>query len=515
MDVMALRRSIITGNHRLPFRERTVIGNPVSFRTNADKPLNELLIPFLPIQQGTGDPSIENERPIVGRTGLNVGRTGKNLLGGIALANAVVSSMPSATISTDLNRVNFDANATVDHAIVGTADDGKIYGFKFKENTQYTFVMTYDKNDGATRAPNLRVIYTDGTYCEFSYIADATTKEMTITTTQVGKTVKRFYKRNMSGTTHLYYNESGIFEGALTKQDFKEWVGTIYPITFPALGKNLFNPALAEPGYYTDKGAKHAQSGSNYEYRMTNYIPVDGIAKITVGYANLPSGATKWNSVCWYDENKNFLGRSAETSGTNLTVFSVVEGAKYLRANMRTFNNGVEYCFLAYGETAFEPFDNTIYGATLNAPTGVLTVDKLGVDLGAEEWTYNSQYSRFESTDHTDIKYTKARELQGICSCYPVISDGRAVDQVPDKSIYGGRKSTSASAPRKVYVVDSSFGSDASAFKTAMQGQIFVCELATPYEIQLDPITIQTLIVDNTIWSDTGEDMTATYLKRG
>lgn len=516
MDVIELRRNIITGNYRLPFRERTAIGNPVSFRTNANKPLNELLIPFLPIQQGTGDPSIENERPIVGRTELNVGRTRKNLLGGIALADAVVSSMPSATIYPDSKYVSFAANASVQHVINGYgSDDPLVYGFKFKENTRYTFILTYDKGTGTLTGSNVKVAYTDGTTANTPTISDPSTKETIVFVSAAGKTIRAFYKSNNSGTTHLYYDESGIFEGVLTAQDFEEWSGNIYPVIFPALGKNLFNPALAEPGYYTDKGAKHAQSGSNYEYRMTNYIPIEGIEKVTVGYANLPSGATKWNSVCWYDENKNFMERSASTSGTNLTVFTVPEGAKYVRANMRTYNNGVEYCFLSYGEEAFEPFDNTIYGATLNAPTGVLTVDKLGVDLGAEEWTYNSQYSRFESTDHTDIKYTKARELQGICSCYPVISDGRGIDQVPDKSIYGGRKSTSASAPRKLYVKDSSFGSDASAFKTAMQGQIFVCELATPYEIHLDHITVQTLIGDNTIWSDTGDDMTVKYLKRG
>lgn len=667
MDVMTLRRSIITGNHRLPFRERTVVGNPVLFKTNAEMPLRKCDVAFAPVQNFNGygypwpggkgknlinkygtdtdngyvnqkylgsdgslvtptghwdvleyvpvspsteytlsgllvtskdvcfceydsnkefvkstiysataitfttdastsyirvsketngqmqEPQLElgssftgyapyeNICPIQGWSGFNVCKTGANLLGGIALANAVVSSMPSATISTDLNRVNFAANATVDHAIVGTADDGKIYGFKFKENTQYTFVMTYDKNDGATRAPNLRVIYTDGTYCDFSYITDATTKEMTITTTEVGKTVKRFYKRNMSGTTHLYYNESGIFEGVLTAQDFEEWSGNIYPIIFPAIGKNLFNPALAEKGYYTDTGAKHAQSSSNYEYRMTNYIPIDGIEKVTVGYANLPSGATKWNSVCWYDENKNFMERSASTSGTNLTVFTVPEGAKYVRANMRTFNNGVEYCFLSYGEEAFEPFDNTEYGGTINIVTGILAIDRKVIIMDGV--TGNNQgkmfankgqstavdvyYSQLYCTDNNvaTIALTENNADLFICSHAPTLvwKDNIIVSSpyLVTFSVLYLSSGINRQQPRLVF--KKSLGVNTTAKVNAfLQEQYaagtpvtYTVPLANPIVYQLDPETITAIRGMNSVYSDANGNIEVTYLKRG
>lgn len=670
MDVMTLRRSIITGNHRLPFRERTVVGNPVSFKTNAEMPLRKCGVSFAPVQNfngysypwpggkgknllnkddavtgyilagGTGEPEVstkesaayvryipvtvggtytisctctstttwyirvhgydssnvwtgqidyittdstqaytltftipegtvsigvsfnvdfytnfqlelgstassyapyENICPIEGWSGFNVCKTGANLLGGIDLANAVVSSMPSAIISTDLNRVNFAANATVDHAIVGTADDGKIYGFKFKENTQYTFVMTYDKNDGATRAPNLRVIYTDGTYCDFSYITDATTKEMTITTTEVGKTVKRFYKRNMSGTTHLYYNESGIFEGVLTKQDFKEWVGTIYPIIFPAIGKNLFNPALAEKGYYTDTGAKHAQSSSNYEYRMTNYIPVDGIEKVTVGYANLPSGATKWNSVCWYNENKNFMERSASTSGTNLTVFTVPEGAKYVRANMRTYNNGVEYCFLSYGEEAFELFDNTEYSGTINIITGILTVDRQvivmdGVTAQNKGKSFANKGSNKEIDGYYAQLYCSANNVATIsltennadlfiCSHAPTLvwKENIIVGSpypVTFSSLYLS-SGTKRQQPRFVFKKELGVDTTAKA-NVFLQEQYaagtpvtYTVPLANPIVYQLDQETITAIRGMNSVYSDANGNIEVTYLKRG
>lgn len=173
----------------------------------------------------------ENEN---GFSKCNIARTGKNLIGGIALADAVVSSMPSATIDTDLKYVSFAANASTEHVIVGyVSTDPKTILFKFKENTQYTFFMTFMKNSGATGSSNLKIVYTDNTSDIIPMSDTPGTKTTVVFTSDSGKTIRAFYKSNSSGTTYLYYEESGIFEGGLTEQDFDEWVGTVYPVTFP------------------------------------------------------------------------------------------------------------------------------------------------------------------------------------------------------------------------------------------------------------------------------------------
>ena len=59
--------------------EHTIINNPATFTTDLAKPLRKLLIPFTPVQAGTGDPSPTNVRPISGYSGLTAYRTGKNL----------------------------------------------------------------------------------------------------------------------------------------------------------------------------------------------------------------------------------------------------------------------------------------------------------------------------------------------------------------------------------------------------------------------------------------------------
>ena len=59
---------------------KTVSGNPISVSDALAKPAESLVIEILPYQSGSGDPSPDNVRPISGFTGVNVQRTGKNLL---------------------------------------------------------------------------------------------------------------------------------------------------------------------------------------------------------------------------------------------------------------------------------------------------------------------------------------------------------------------------------------------------------------------------------------------------
>ena len=60
--------------------EDTATGNPLTFQTDLARPLKSLLIPFTPQQEGTGDPSPQNIRPILPWNGLKVFGGGKNLL---------------------------------------------------------------------------------------------------------------------------------------------------------------------------------------------------------------------------------------------------------------------------------------------------------------------------------------------------------------------------------------------------------------------------------------------------
>lgn len=77
MDMMWYRRR---GLMVTPHIE-SVTGSIASFNSDYSKiPVKRLICNIEPIQEGTGDPSPENIRPISGRSGLNVMQAGKNLI---------------------------------------------------------------------------------------------------------------------------------------------------------------------------------------------------------------------------------------------------------------------------------------------------------------------------------------------------------------------------------------------------------------------------------------------------
>lgn len=197
-------------------------------------PVKSLSVAITPIQSGTGDPAPDNIRPITGWSAANVTRTGENLFGGNLMRDGVLASMASATDYPDDRYVSFASNATVTQRItVASGIEGK-----FKENTQYTFIMTVYKTTGINA--NLRINYTDGTYTSIGG-AVAGSKTMTLTVSSANKTVASLSKQNNAGTTSLYYDESGIFEGVLTAADFEPYLGTTYTIPF---GQTVYGGTL-------------------------------------------------------------------------------------------------------------------------------------------------------------------------------------------------------------------------------------------------------------------------------
>ena len=93
----------------------TASGSIASFADGADDmPLKSCVVSLHPIQEGEGDPSPENVRPISGRTGLSVVRSGKNLFNPnssdnlwVGANNALIhlSSTKSVTISAKAGQV--------------------------------------------------------------------------------------------------------------------------------------------------------------------------------------------------------------------------------------------------------------------------------------------------------------------------------------------------------------------------------------------------------------------------
>lgn len=136
---------------------------------------------------------------------------GKNLWGGSVMLDSFKNAGISG-LTYDSNTLTYTA-PNVSQKVIPT--------IQYKENTQYTFILSMS-NSLAYTDTNLYVYYTDGTRQQMKLpSASAGTKQTAVFTTVSGKTVDRVQGANSAGTITLYYNESGLFEGVKTAQDFE------------------------------------------------------------------------------------------------------------------------------------------------------------------------------------------------------------------------------------------------------------------------------------------------------
>ena len=147
-------------------------------------------------------------------------------------------------------------------------------------------------------------------------------------------------------------------------------------------------------------------------------------------------------------------------------------------------------------------FGQDVYGGVLNVSTGELTILYALIDMGDMTWTYQSANTRFVSSDIQSLsKYPSSNDNPSniMCSNYA----NNSYRDYTDKQI-------AQSNTGNVFIKDSTY-TDATTFKTAMDGVQLVYELATPTTIQLTPTQVRTLLGNNNVFADCGEVMELKY----
>lgn len=273
-------------------------------------------------------------------------------------------------------------------------------------------------------------------------------------------------------------------------------------------GVNQWDEEVAS-GYYNANGEFVA--GTNVASK--NLIPCVG------NTAYYFYGGTNTNSqyrLCFYDINQDFIERTTDSYvGTS---FTTPINARYMTFYMElspygtTYNNDISVnypstitSYQAYqGQTYTVSFVDsqdasmTVYSGTLDVTTGVLVVDKAMVDLGACTWEYNSsgQGTMQSQSINTSIKKpsTFNDKIGLLSSAYVNLTGNQA---------YGGTIGIACIPNGNIWVHDPRY-TDATAFKTAMDGVQLVYELATPQTYNLTPTQIDMLLNYNVVSASTG-----------
>ena len=176
-------------------------------------------------QSGSGDPSSENERNISTLSWMKAVVSGKNLLGGQAMKDVFVKRYSSGYTWNESGRYISATAVNWSGKFICRSTDNV-----FKPNTRYTIIFTVKNTSAAS--DNFRISYADGTVSNFGSTG-TTNKETIRVVTTSGKTVTGIYGRNSSGTTNLYVDESGIFEGSISLSQFEAFKGAAYISDMP------------------------------------------------------------------------------------------------------------------------------------------------------------------------------------------------------------------------------------------------------------------------------------------
>lgn len=145
----------------------------------------------------------------------------------------------------------------------------------------------------------------------------------------------------------------------------------------------------------------------------------------------------------------------------------------------------------------------TVYGGEVDITTGVLTVTYGYADLGSLNWGYDSGRAGHFYTN--SLASTIKAHGEGVCSHLEHKNVGAnstenyKISFVPS---YGNGY---------IFAIDTDY-SDATAFKTAMNGVQLVYELAAPIEYQLTPTQLRSLVGTNRLTSSTGEVTGVEYI---
>ena len=471
--------------------EAIVTGNPAVFDANVAQPLARMLVPFTPVQAGSGDASPDNVRAISGWTGVNAFHGGTNFL-----------PIPSTLAEGWTNTVS---------GVTATFADGyfDVTGTSDPESGNWANVVSF--NTAFSANP---IILPPGTYVMPQNLTVAirvggTTqnKSASFTLTEEAQ-IYGFYIAVYKGTETGWRIPLVLTTGTTRPTEYTEYHEIeSYPVVFPAMGKNLLPPSV----FYYYQSSYLAVSGDTITVKKSDdraWTALNGLflkaGKYVITRSNAQGNLTIRTSINDYASNllQTQNASASFTLSEDCTIKIKFSGSSATYPYDTTV-------MIEAGETAtaFEPYTNTVYGGELDLVTGVLTVTHIfskttwgtAAKSGSDPETgLQSAYIDFP----VNVKQCTSQDKYGVST----------LCNICNKIIWGNASYT----PMHYYINNSNrvwmaFPADMDE-DTEIQ---FIAELKTPITVQLDPVTIQTLIGENTLWTDTNGTNEITYMQKG
>ena len=397
------------------------------------------------------------------------------------------------------NIVNYDDVSYIQY----NAQGNQRWGYAFDKAGTYTVSCTPSSGDRYLFA---KIVNANGTYGNGIYVAvpsgaAAITVNPFTTTLNQGDILLVYTARGESSQRALAIAD---LEQMQVQVELSESVTPYSPyqssneinISFPAVGKNLWNPSVLQNYYINNDGSLISSS----TWRMIEFddLPVGE----TYSFSSIETATGYPIVICAYDENMQVVAYASkvlpETTSERLSVSMTLPTTTHIvRACARaSITTDRQTQFEKGSPTAYEPYTNTVYGGTLDVTNGVLTVDRTYVQ---KIWSdFGNQTSRGNNFVSRNIKINDASEdtisQANVCICdiAPYV-----INNNPFVHCYFNNQ--------KYFYL---FLPDDASETTVIN---FIYYLAIPRTIQLTPEQVQLLKGNNTLWTD-GDEIELTYI---
>lgn len=259
--------------------------------------------------------------------------------------------------------------------------------------------------------------------------------------------------------------------------------------------------------------AAHWESGSVSSKLTEISNAIDGLAPAVIG--------TAVGAIASFDDGvegaevkslvSSFAYTQAEGTPTPNNPIPI-----YGRTKDSFYHSGEDTSEATEIEASWEDELGTVYRVvSFDAIQGSMLVDMVGVDLGDLTWTKQSGsskdyfYTPLSSLEHYPV-YDTSDRANAACSAFSQIYQSASSWGV-DTFLFTGSAGTLPAHVLAVNVTKDAYA-DASAFKTAMSGQILVYEVTERFTLVFTPVHISTLNGFNKFWNENGKEVEVSYI---
>ena len=458
--------------------------NLVSFKSAARVPIDSLKVYFKPIQDGEGDPSPENVRPIKGWNEVEAYR--------------VPEVMPFKVIQTSETSLGVDFACDTNGVITANGTPTSWSQFRPIEVEVLGSEILYQKILGNMQNVTFARPYLydkDGIEIKVSLADNILEKGLDLRQYESVAKVRVGLKRASNNVPMMGSCFIAITNGAIASS-------TTFPVTFPVTGKNKFNGEISNANI-----ASNGQISSNVKSRIST-----SLISIAHGQYTLSSSENHPVSIYAYDDN-GFIANESLVSWQESPTTFVVENAKYVRFKWKKTDDSafdpseITNIQLERGSeaTAYEQYnpDNTFYGGYVDLVKGEVISGWTAKKIKDIDWTYNTSQRRFQyAFPQTDLMGSSADIQWSNC----------AIAEAYTTSTMNGYQNLQIATWKNtyIYIRDERFNS-VEEFIAAMGDTYISYPIVNKSTYPLIANQLKTFLNNNAFWSNTNDVTEVSY----